>query len=443
MTCWSHVKRGRRPASGALILRSVREVLKLPAYRRLVAAYTLTLIAWWVGSVTLALLVYRRTGSAIGAAGFFLCAQFGPALISPFLVARVDQRPPRHILPVLYALEALAFLGLAWLASHFALAPLLALVLVDGAIGLSALALARATAARVTSAVGLLREGNAIANGASSICYMAGPALGGVIVAVGGTVAALLVNAGLFAVIALTLATAKSLPQSPLERSPVSGRVRAALSYARRHAKIRRILGVQAIALLFFTIATPVEVVLVEHSLHAGVGGYGILLSAWGAGAVIGSAGYARWRSRPGRVLVTLGAGLLGVGYGVMAIAPSLAVAVVGAAVAGAGNGTEIVAVRTMVQEEAQEGWMAMMTSFIESLTEAVPGAGIALGGAIAALAGARTALAVAGAGSLAVAALVWLMLRPGYVEGDSVAPTVQPDEGTQTELMQAASRRQ
>jgi MFS family permease len=416
----------------------VKAVLKLPAYRRLLAAYALTLLAWWVGSVTLALLVYRKTGSAVGAAAFFLCAQFGPALVSPLLVARVDQRAPRRVLPVLYAFEALAFVGLAWLSKHFKLAPLLVLTLFDGAIGVSALSLARATAARATSAAGLLREGNALANGTSSVCYMAGPALGGAIVAIGGTAAALLVNAALFALIALTLATARSLPRAPRERSPAAGRVRAALGYARKHRQIRRVLGVQAVALVFFTIATPIEVVLIRHTLHGGVSDYGFLLSSWGAGAVIGSAVYARWRSLPGRELITLGAGLIGAGYCIMAIAPSLLAAIVGAAVAGVGNGTEIVAVRTLLQEETQEGWMAMIMSFAESLTEAVPGVGIAIGGAVAALSGPRVALGVAGAGSLAIAAVVWRALRSRPTDDEVVASAIRPNE-----LLEAASRHQ
>ena len=61
----------------------MNRVLKIPAFRRLLAAYTLNELAFMVGSLTLALLVYRRTGSALGAAGFFLSAQFVPALLSP------------------------------------------------------------------------------------------------------------------------------------------------------------------------------------------------------------------------------------------------------------------------------------------------------------------------------------------------------------------------
>ena len=51
--------------------------------------------------------------------------------------------------------------------------------------------------------------------------------------------------------------------------------------------------------MVLFTISFPVEVVFAQHSLHAGPRGYGALLSAWGAGAVVGSAVYARWRRSP------------------------------------------------------------------------------------------------------------------------------------------------
>src|SRR5437660_11427651 len=73
----------------------VTRVLKLPAYRRLLAAYTLNELAWGIGSLALAVLVYNRTGSALAAAGYFLCARFGPALLSPAVVAGLDERASR------------------------------------------------------------------------------------------------------------------------------------------------------------------------------------------------------------------------------------------------------------------------------------------------------------------------------------------------------------
>jgi predicted MFS family arabinose efflux permease len=417
----------------------MRRVLELPVYRRLLAAYTLNELAWSIGSVVLSLLVYRRTGSAVAAAGFFLCSQFGPALISPLFVARLDQRSARLVLTALYALEAVAFLALAWVAGRFALAPVLVLTFLDGIISLTARALARATTVRVTAAEGLLREGNAVTNASFSLSFMVGPALGGVLVAVGGTVAALLVNGGLFAVVALTLVTA-TLPRPAVSRESTGGRVRAALAHAREEPVIGRLLGLQAAAVLAFTISIPVEVVFAQRSLHAGAGGYGALLSAWGLGAVAGSAIYARWRGHPSRELMSIGALALGVGFLVMAIAPSLAVAIVGSAVAGTGNGVQAVAARTALQEAVEERWMALMMSLNEFNFQAVPGLGILLGGAIAALAGSRVALAVGGAASLAVAVAVWIALRGAGVRESSDA-TSRLETATSGEPLEVAER--
>jgi MFS family permease len=357
--------------------------------------------------------VYRRTGSALGAAAFFLATQFVPALISPLAVAKLDRRPPRRVLPALYWFEALVFVALAWVAGHFSLVLVLALGLVDGVAALIARSLARAATVTVTSAAGLLREGNAVANAAFSVCFMLGPVIGGVVVATGGTSLALVADGILFGVIGLTLATASGLPEPAPNRASARGRLRAALRYARDRVVIRRLLLLKVFGLLFFTMSVPVEVVFAEHSLHAGSAGYGGLLSAWGAGAVAGAAVYARWRALPQRSLIVIGAALLGIGFVVMAVAPTLAVAIIGAAFAGIGNGVEAVAARTALQEETDEQWMAMMMSLNESLYESVPGAGIVLGGAIAAFGSPRAALAVAGAGSLVVTAVAWFALAP------------------------------
>ncbi len=395
-------------------LTRVKRVLGFPAFRRLAVAYTLNELAWSVGTLALAVLVYRRTGSALGSTAFFLTSQFFPALMSPLVVARLDQRAPRGVLPVLYAIEGLLFLALAWVAGRFALVPVLVLAMLDGIVAVAARALARAAAVAVLTPAGLLREGNALTNAAFSLCLMAGPALGGAVVVAGGTSAALVINSGLFAAIALNLATAGGLPGAVPERAPVAGRLRAAIAYVKQDRVVRGVLSIQATALVFFTLTVPVEVVFAQHSLHAGAGGYGALLSAWGCGAVAGSIFFARWRALPIRVLISISAAALGAGFTVMAAAPSLAVALVGSALGGTGNGIESVATRTAVQEQTSPRWMALVMSLQESIAAAMPGVGFVLGGLIAALASPRAALAVAGAGSLAVTVAAWRVLRPG-----------------------------
>src|SRR5438270_9869989 len=305
-----------------------------------------------VGSVALALLVYGRTGSALGATAFFLISQFVPALIAPICVARLERVAPRIVLPALYWFEGAVFVLLAWMASaHVSVVVVLALALLDGLAALTARALARAATVAVTQAAGLLREGNAVANALFSVCFMLGPGIGGLLVATAGTSVALLIDGALFALMGLTLATARGLPEPASGQTSARGRVRAALRYARGRPPIRALLLLQATAVLFFTISIPVEVVFAQHSLHAGAAGYGGMLSAWGAGAVAGAAIYARWRRLPSRELIAFGAGSLGIGFVVMALAPTLAVATIGAAVAGIGNGVESVAARTALQE--------------------------------------------------------------------------------------------
>jgi MFS family permease len=133
------------------------------------------------------------------------------------------------------------------------------------------------------------------------------------------------------------------------------------------------------------------------------------------------------------------GAACLGVGFPVMAAAPTLAVAIVGAALAGVGNGVESVAVRTALQEEVKEQWMALMMSLYEALFQSVPGAGMLIGGAITALWSPRAALAVAGAGAVAVTVTAWFVLA-GL--GTRVAPPTDLAIEPQTDPPRPGPRR-
>lgn len=384
--------------------------LGLPAYRRLLGAYTLNELAWLAGSITLAVLVYRRTGSALGSTVFFLCSQFVPALIAPLVVARVDQRSVRRMLPLLYALQGIAFFALALLAGgSFVLGALLAIILAGGTAALVARSLLRATTVAVTQPAGLLREGNALANVAVSVCLLVGPGLGGLVVVAGGTRTVLFADSALFALIAVMLAADTALPAAEVAAAPT--RWRDAYAHARLHPMILWILGIQAVAMVFFTISIPIEVVLAQHTLHAGPDGYGALVSVWGAGAIVGSALFARARRVSAARLIAMSSVSLAAGFWVMSLAPSLAVALAGALLGGFGNGLEAVAARTALQEQVEQRWMALIGSVNESMFQLTPGAGILLGGAITALAGPRVAFGVAGTGALAVAAAAWAIL--------------------------------
>ena len=71
-----------------------------------------------------------------------------------------------------------------------------------------------------------------------------------------------------------------------------------------RREPIRTLIAAQAVAFVFFFLVIPIEVVYAKETLDAGDNGYGVLLAAWGAGLVLGSAVFARVRERPTRALV-------------------------------------------------------------------------------------------------------------------------------------------
>lgn len=389
------------------------KVLKLHAYRRLLLAYGLTQIAWAMVSLALAVVVYNRTRSAVGAAAFFLCAQFVPAFFAPGAVARIDRRAPRQVLPVLFLLEAALFGVLAWLVHRIGVAWILVLALIDGILALVARSLARAATVAVISPAGLLREGNALTNTVFSVCLVAGPALGGLIVGISSVRVALIVAMAMVLLIALTLATAKGLPDALPEDSPAKGRLGAALRYVRGQPALRSLLALQGIGLVFFSMSIPVELVLAQRTLHSGAGGYAALLTTWGCGAIVGSVIFARWRRRSAWALIAFGGAALGCGFLIMGVAPTVVVAALGSAVAGAGNGVLPIAAQTALQEHTKTEWMAVVMSLNDSIWQALPGVGILLGGAVAQLDGARTALLLAGAGSALIALAVPLVLRP------------------------------
>ncbi|HSO99244.1 MAG TPA: MFS transporter, partial [Solirubrobacteraceae bacterium] len=380
-------------------------------FRRLTLAYGLNMLAIQVAEIVLALYVYRRTGSAGGATLFFLSTQFVPGLLAPWAVARLDRGRAR-VLSALYLAEAVLFVVIAgWVSAGWPVIPLLGITLLDGVVALSARSLARAAAVAVTAPRGLLREGNAWNNALFSIAYMTGPALGGLCLLLMSPSVVLLGVSVLFGLIAVVLLTAQDV-RLPRPDSSRRRDLRATLTYVRGEPTVMRLLSLRTATIVFFTVSIPVEVVLAQRSLHAGSGGYALLLCAWGTGTVVGSAVYAGARRAAPRPLLISAAVLFAAGFAVMAAAPSFWVAAAGAAIGGTANGIDPVASRTALQETVTEGWQVPIIALNESLWQTIPGVGILLGGALTALDGPRFALAV-GAGAALVLAVVTRFALP------------------------------
>lgn len=389
--------------------------LSVSGFPRLAVSYSVNELGDNLGVVALAILVLDETGSALATAALFLCARFLPAFLSPWLTARLDRRAVNRSLPLLYALEALAFGGLAVLAAEgFWLPAVLALALVDGTLALTGRALSRGAVAVLLNPHGALRRGNAVLNMAFAVTSAAGPALAGVLVATAGTPAALWFDAGSFAVIAVLLLAGRDLPSAaPADPTHWRERVTEGFRAVASQPVLRGLVSAQAAAFVFFFLVIPIEVVYAIETLDAGDLGYGLLLAAWGVGLVLGSWVFARLPHLSTRVLVVASTLVIGAGYVGLAAAPGIVLACVASVIGGAGNGVQWVSVLTAVQEALPDALQARVVGLLESVGAAAPGVGFLLGGVLTALWSPRVAYLVAGGGVLVVAGVMARRLRP------------------------------
>jgi predicted MFS family arabinose efflux permease len=399
--------------------------LRRPAFRRLAISFAVNELGDWMGIVALSVLVYDRTGSALATAVLFLGTGFLPAMLAPILVVRVEQPPPRFVLPVVYCVEAAAFGALALLASHFSLAGVVALAAIDGAMALTGRALTRAVAAAMLEPAGELRAGNAVLNVAFTGGAAVGPAVAGLVVAGFGVQTALLLDAASFYAIAWILLTAGPLAHANPDPGQVADRVRAGVAYIREQTRLRRLLIAEGAAFIFFSAVIPIEVIYAKQTLGAGDSGYGLLLASWGAGMVLGSIVFAALRRTPLPHLLFFSTIAVGAGYLVMAAAPDLTAACAGAVLGGAGNGVQWVGTISAVQELTTRSMQARVMSVLESIGAAMPGVGYLVGGLVAAGHSPRATFLVAGLGVMAIVAIATPLLGTNWPERK---PTIDPN---------------
>jgi hypothetical protein len=383
--------------------------------RRIVFAYTINQLGTWFGYVALAISVYEHTHSAIAVAGLFLAARLLPALLVPAVVARVEASKRRSELSGLYVIEAVATAVLAVLIRHFFLAGVLIFVAIDGTAALAASALLRAAAARVGAQDGRQgldpgsspeeveqaselgsRRAASLLNVAFSTTVAGGPAIAGVVVAAAGASTALVIDAVSFIACSMLLLDIRPHIEA-IEDASVRARVATAWQHLRGVPALRTLLVTEALAVVFFASAEPVEVLFAKSTLHAGDGGFGVLVGVWGVGMVIGGLLFARAVKRPLGPLLTGGTLAIGISYVAMGASPTLGYACLAAVVGGVGNGVQWASLITAVQQMTPSALHGRLMAAVESMGSLCPAIGFVVGGAVTALASPRVALIVAG----------------------------------------------
>jgi MFS family permease len=398
----------------------VRSTLSSPQLRRIIAAYTVNRLGSWVGLVALSLAVFDHTHSALAVAALLLAWQALPAFLVPALVARVEASKRRSTLSGLYFFEAVTTAALAAvLLWHFSLPAVLVLAALDGTAALAANSLLRAIVARVArdqvtrtdsadrqgksldaAAQEAERSANAALNVAFSISFVTGPVLGGAVVAGAGAPAALFLDVGSFLICGAFMLDLYSHVEEAGEDS-IRARLRAAWTHINAVPSLRALLVVEAVALVFIQAGGPIEVAYVKATLHGGDRGYGLLVTAWGAGAVLASVLFARASRRPLGMTLSVGIFALGASFVGFALAPSLAVACVAAFVGGAGNGMDWPSLISLVQRMTPQHLHGRLMGAAESLAALSLAFALPLGGALVALSSPRVAFLLLGLGTL------------------------------------------
>ncbi len=392
--------------SGALAL-----LRRRPRFRALWAAVALSYTG--SGAATTALTLYvqetRGTGTAVAA---FLIAANAPRLLGPLAGGIADRLDLRKLMVGCDLGQAALFAAIATLPPFGVL------------IGLAAVACVLQTTygpAR-TAAVPMLVDdeelisANALLGVATNLYVAVGPLVGGILFAVVGAPAALLVDAATFIGSALLTRTLPSIPP-PATEEP-EGLLSATAAGARfvwADPVLRAVSISMCLLLAFLAVDNVALVFLARETLGGSAAAYGVIEFCFGLGMLVGSFWVLNWagsRWRPTRLFL-LSCGLSTLGSAGGGIAPSLAALGAAEVVGGSGNGIDVIATETIIQQRVPRGMIGRVYGFTSSAISLGLGIAMALGGFLVDATSPRAAFLIAAAGGLIVTlAVAPTMLR-------------------------------
>jgi len=311
--------------------------------------------------VALVVLVVQITGSA-SAVGGALVARLLPTIASPLAGVLADRVDRRAVLVVSDLARAVLVLGLVFARD---LATIYVLVFL---MGLARTVFNPTIRAAFPSVVGEgdLTRANALIGGTFSASIMVGPALGGLLVASVGVDTAFLADAVTYLISAVLLSTV-SLPRPRRESEEEEGFVRELRSgfgyLIGAPVPLAIVLGA-FLTILTINATVPAEVFLAKETFGAGDAGYGLLVSLWGGGMVLGSALMALLGDRVNLVLLYF----LSIFVGALALAgtglsPAFVLALGALTVEGAATGIDNVATDTILQKQVPEAYLGRVFS--------------------------------------------------------------------------------
>jgi MFS family permease len=376
-------------------------------FMQLWAGQAISFVGDAVSMVALVILVVQLTGSA-SAVGGALVARLLPTFASPLFGVLADRFDRRVVLVASDLVRATLVLGLVFVRD---------LVLIYGLIFLMGFArtLFNPTIRAAFPSVvgeGDLTRANSLIGSTFSASVTVGPALGGLLVAAVGVSGAFLLDAATY-LISAGLLSRIPLPRPQREEEVgVFRELRSGFSYlAGARVPLAVMIGA-FLTVLATDLAIPAEVFLAKGTFGAGDVGYGLLVSVWGGGMVLGSALMAvlgdRLRLLP---IYFLGIFVWALALAGTGLSPTFVLALGMLAIAGAANGLDNVVTDTILQRQVPDAFLGRVFS-VKYLGY---GAGEALaypaGGVLVDQLGPRATFLLAGIMTAAAALVVLLVL--------------------------------
>lgn len=366
----------------------------------------------WMQRLAQDWLVLQLTGSpaAVGAA---VALQFLPMLVvGPFAGLVVDIFPKRRIMMVCQSIMVLLGLGLAaWAASGaitvwFVYASCMAL-------GVTAAVDQPARQVFVNEVVGdaALRPAIGLNNALAQLGGMAGPALGGILIAQAGPAAAFASNA-VIGLVVLGLAAGIRTHELHPGTSPERGRgqVLAGFRYVRERPRLLLLILLAGLLGAFGMNGPVVLAAFAQDVWHNGAEGFGLFNMVSAGGALAGALLAARLGTM-GRKGIVAAAGLFGLSQLVAALMPTLGLFVAMLAVVGTMTLLFLTSAATAVQLEAGPAIRGRVMALYLPLLLGGHACGGLLAGWLTEQFGVRTGLVATGALGMLSAAVVGFLL--------------------------------
>ena len=398
---------------GETTARAYRDVLAVPDARALIGASAASQIGNWLYNAALLGYVYSATHSAGWVGAATICRLLPYVLLGPFGGAVADRYSRRT---VLLAGDAVRILLMAAIAATVASAGPVALVIALTAVASAAGCAERPAAlALLPRLVGEVRLGpaNALLHTVQDLGVLIGPAIGAILLAVAPAWIAFLANGATFAVSAVLIWTMRPDPAPAGGHTPGVAQLAGGLQSVRTTAYALWLIVIVAMAEFTYGAQTVQLVVYARESLGLGSGGYGVLLTAAGAGGLVSALVNGRLSTSRRVSLIVVVAGSLAcatqLAYaGVQVLTIALVVTVIGNAGLVSCEVVGETALARIVPREA----LGRVIGIFDAASVAAMVAGAVLAPVLVASTSLRSSLLILGAVALAITLLCRLGLR-------------------------------